>query len=225
MKVLPAVLAVLLLAGCGSGTEPHPLTEQQAELLAVARFTNYDHGVVAFRSRVPSAAGTLELTGRVDYARGVGYGTLRTDARHDYGSTGLLQWNRKGLAFLADATQAADPPPTGQWRLRPLQASGGDLDTALALLLGFGNDRPDNAQLLRQSDARWLRQDTVDGTAVDVFEGPRGGSGKSPKLRYWVAGSGDLRRVEARIGTAESDAAFDLTPGGAPFVALTQLSG
>jgi hypothetical protein len=226
LRLLPAVL-VLVLAGCGSGPQPHPLTQEQAELLAVARFTNYGHRVVAFHGRVPSAAGTIELTGRVDYVHGVGYGTLRTQDSAGDGSAGVLQWNRRALGFLAGATQAGDPPPGGQWQMRPLQAPGGELDTALALLLGLGNDRPDNAQLLRQSDARWLRSDTVDGTAVDVFEGPHtaGRPGASaPRLRYWVAGNRDLRRVEARIGSTEPDASFDLTPGAAPFAAMPQLS-
>lgn len=227
MRRLWSLLAVLMLAACGSGPEPHPLTQEQAELLAVARFTNYGHRVVTFVGRIPSAAGTLELTGRVDYVHGVGYGTLRTEGGNGYGSAGVLQWNRRALGFLAGATQAGDPPPAGQWQMRPLQAPGGELDTALALLLGLGNDRPDNAQLLRQSDARWLRSDRVDGTAVDVFEGPHtaGRPGTSaPRLRYWVAGNRDLRRVEARIGSAELDASFELTPGAAPFAAMPQLS-
>ena len=228
MKTGAVLLAVLLLAGCGSAAGPQPLTEQQAELLAVTRFTNYDHGIVAFRGRVPSAAGTLELAGRVDYVRGVGYGTLRTDGTSDFGSAGVLQWNRSTLAFLAGAPMAGDPPPDGQWQLRPLQAPGGELDTALALLLASGNDRPDNAELLRQSDARWLRQDEVGGTTVDVFEGPHAASspgGTAPRLRLWVAATGDLRRIEARIGTADSDTSFDLTPGAAPFTAMAGLSG
>ncbi|MBP2324910.1 hypothetical protein JOF56_005295 [Kibdelosporangium banguiense] len=227
MRTFQAALAasVLILTGCTSAPEPHPLTQEQAELLAVVRFTNHDHQVVAFRGRLPSAAGTLELAGRIDYLRGIGYGTLRTDGGVGYGSAGVLQWSRRGLAFLAGATEASDPPPAGQWRLRPIQATGGELDTALALLLDLGNDRPDNAQILRQSGARWLRSDTVDGTPVDVFEGPRAAGKAGPRLRYWVAGSGDLRQVEARIGAAEADASFGFTPGAAPFSAMPQLSG
>lgn len=228
MRTLRAVLAVLVLAGCSATPGPHPLTQDQAELLALTRFTNYDHRLVAFRGRVPSAAGTLELAGRIDYVSGVGYGTLRTDGGTGYGSAGVLQWTGRALAFLAGATQAGDPPPDGHWQLRPIQAHAGELDTALVLLLSLGNDRPDNAQLLRQSGARWLRSDTVDGTTVDVFEGTRvegRRDGSAPRLRYWVAGSGDLRRVEARIGAGESSASFDLAPGPAPFMVMPQLSG
>jgi hypothetical protein len=227
MRTVAALLVLLVLAGCGSPPAPHPLTEEQAELLAVVRFKNYDHRLVSFHGRVPSAAGTLELAGRIDYRRGIGYGTLRTDGGSGYGSTGVLQWNGRLLAFLAGATDAADAPPAGQWQVRAIQAPGGELDTALALLLGLGNDRPDNAQLLRQSSARWLRPEAVGGTPVDVFEGPGAASGRrepDSRLRYWVAASGDLCRVEARIGAAESDASFDLVPGAAPFAALPQLS-
>jgi hypothetical protein len=225
VRVVLVAFAVMLVAACGSAPEPRPLSEQEAELLAVIRFTNYSDRVVAFRGQVPSSAGTLVLDGRVDFARSLGYASLRTAGETGYGSTGVLQWSRAALAFLAGAGPAADPPPDGRWQLRRVQ--GGELDTALALLLGLGNDRPDNAQLLRQSDARRLRSDTVDGTPVDVFEGP-GGSGRGgadePRLRYWVDSSARLRRVEARIGLARDAASFDFTPGAVPFAAMPELS-
>jgi hypothetical protein len=234
MRILAALAPALILtgalvlAGCGSSTpQPHALSQEQAELLAMARFTNYDHQVVGFRGQVPTAAGPLDLVGRVDYVRGIGYGTLRTEGGAGYGSAGVLQWNSAALAFLAGAGRADDTPPVGQWQLRPLQAPGGELDTALALLLALGSDRPDNPQILRQSDARWLRTDTVDGRAVDVFEGPRTADSRdasAPRLRYWLAETGELLRIEARIGAAGTDASFDLTSGAAPFEALADLS-
>jgi hypothetical protein len=228
MRILAAMAAALVLAGCGSSPpQPRALSQEQAELLAMARFTNYDHQVVGFRGRVPTAAGPLELAGRVDYVRGIGYGTLHTEGGAGYGSAGVLQWNSAALAFLAGAAHADDTPPVGQWQLRPLQAPGGELDTALALLLALGSDRPDNPQILLQSDARWLRTDTVDGRVVDIFEGPRTAGSQdttAPRLRYWMAETGELVRVEARIGAAEADTSFDLTFGAAPFEALAQLS-
>ena len=228
MRTIAALIAtVFLVAACGSTPESHPLTENQAELLAVVRFTNYDDRQVAFHCRIPSAAGTLELAGRVDFARSVGYATLRTEGVSGYGSAGVLQWTRTSLAFLEGATQATDPPPSGEWQLRALQVPGGELDTALALVLGLGNDRPDNAQLLRQSDARWLRTDTVDGRPVDVFEGPHAAgrtATAAPHLRYWVGDDARLHRVEAWIGAAQDSATFDFTPGAAPFTVLPRLS-
>lgn len=228
MRTIAAVAAmVFLAAACGSTQQPHPLTEKQAELLAVVRFTNYDDRQVAFHGRIPSAGGTLEVAGRVDFARSAGYATLRTDGVSGYGSAGVLQWTRTSLAFLDGATQATDPPPSGQWQLRALQVPGGELDTALVLVLGLGNDRPDNAQLLRQSDARWLRSDTVDGRPVDVFEGPHAAgraAAAAPHLQYWVGDDARLRRVEARIGAAEAPATFDFAPGAAPFTVLPRLS-
>jgi hypothetical protein len=224
LTVLMALVAVLV-AACSSTPEARPLSEQEAELLAVIRFTNYSDRVVAFRGQVPSSAGTLMLDGRVDFARSVGYATLRTAGETGHGSAGVLQWSRAALAFLAGAGPAADPPPGGTWQLRQMQ--GGELDTALALLLGLGKDRPDNAQLLRQSEARWLRSDTVDTSPVDVFEGPRGqgrAGAEAPRLRYWVDSGARLRRVEARIGLAQDAASFDFTPGAAPFTAMPELS-
>jgi len=219
------LLSVLFLAGCGSVPEPHPLSEQQAELLAVVRFTNYDDHVVTVRGQVPSAAGALQLDGRVDFRRSVGYASLRTVGGSGYGSTGVLQWSRRTLAFLAGPPVVADPPPGGSWQVRKVQ--GGELDTALVLLLGLGSDRPDNAQLLRQSDARWLRRDTVDGSPVDVFEGPhQPGRARTegPRLRYWVDTGARLRRAEARIGVAQDWAQFDFTAGAMSFTTMPAVS-
>jgi len=224
--LLAGLATAVLLAGCSAAPEPHALTEEQADLLAVVRFTTYTGGVTGFHGTVASPAGTLVLTGRVDYARSVGYGFLRTEPDAGYGSSGPVEWTPRALVFLAGGPDAA-APPGGQWQLRPLQPAGSELDAALALLLGLASDRPDNAQLLRQSDARWLRTDTVGGEPADVFEGPRApgaGAGGRGRLRYWVDGAARLRRVEAWIGAAERPATFDFTPGGAEFPTLPALS-
>src|SRR5687768_7485384 len=106
IRVVLVALAAVLVAACGTVPESRPLSEQQAELLAVVRFTNYSDRVVAFRGQVPSSAGTLVLEGRLDYARSLGYASLRTAGGTGYGSTGVLQWSRAALAFLAGAGPA-----------------------------------------------------------------------------------------------------------------------
>lgn len=221
-------VALALLAGCSAAGTPQPLTEDQAERLAVLRFSNYQDRLVTVRGTVPSGAGELRLAGRLDFVDHVGYVRLDTPgAGGQQAEHGVLQWSQTVVAYFAGATQDTDPPPAGRWQLRPLSRAGGELDTALSLLLGLGNDRPDNPQLLRQSSARWLRSDTVNGTAVDVFEGPRSDGGSTgsdaARLRYWLDASAHLRRIEARLGNADQYAVFDFASGAGAFTVLPQL--
>jgi len=77
-------------------------------------------------------------------------------------------------------------------------------DLLLTLLLSLGTDRPENALLLRQGSAEFLRHDEVDGVRVTVMSGPRPAQDtQESKTRYWVDADGDLRRFEAYLGDAQ----------------------
>jgi hypothetical protein len=92
-----------------------------------------------------------------------------------------------------------------------LDPSTSTFDTVLGLLLHLGQDRPDNAQLLQQSDAQWLRADAVGGTPVDVIRGPSSAAASataSPKpsgaasttcVVYWIDSRGRLLRLDAML--------------------------
>lgn len=229
---------VLVLVGCTNSAPPaRSLSAAEAARLAGVRFENYAAGVVSFAGAIPSAAGTLRLAGRLDFAHDVGYGTLTTDGRDLTGSSGVIEWSPVALAFLPSARPiATDPPPAGEWQLRALQATGGELDAPLRLLLDLGSGHPDNAQLLRHSSAEWLRADSVHGTPVDVFAGPTtpgpqpvGPTGSPSRLHYWVDDTAHLLRLQAWFGATGDDlqqqapAEFDFTPGGAPVTVLPQL--
>lgn len=223
------VLAIVL-AACGTGTpEPRGLSTTEAERLALVRFTNYTAKNAKFTASVPSPGGKLVLTGRVDFVSHLGYAAMRTDGRTDLASGGLVQWNLTKLAFHGSPTaQAVDPPPAENWQLRALQKTGSELDGALRLLVNLASDRPDNAQLLQQSTARWLRSDTIDGVAVDVLEGPKQ-EGKATtsddaRLRYWVDADGKLRRVEARLGDQREFAVFDFHGVGEPLTVIPPIA-
>jgi hypothetical protein len=206
---------VLLLAACSDGG-PRPLTESEADRLAVMRFVGYQDRMVGFTGTIPGATGAIAVQGRLDFVAHIGYGTMRAN-----GSTRVLQWSPSTLAVLSEpATVASDPPPAGEWQLRALRPVGSELDAPLEVLLALGRDRPDNAQLLRQGSARWLRSDTVRDKPVDVFAGPA----ESSRLRYWVDADARLLHLEAWFGNAGDAAVFDFTPGGKPITALPQLS-
>ncbi|TWP52873.1 hypothetical protein FKR81_07080 [Lentzea tibetensis] len=214
------LVLLLVLTACGSEPEPRSLTTTEAERLALVRFTNYSAGVQKFTAAVPSAGGKLVLDGRVDFVNHLGYAGMRTDGRTDEFSRGLLMWNLGRLAFAMNPSAVAvDPPPDAEWQVRELQEKGSELDGALRLLVNLGADRPDNAQLLLQSSARWMRSDKIGDTTVDVLEGPQQAGKKASdtaRLRYWVDADGKLRRLEARLGDQTEFAVFDFTGSGAP---------
>jgi hypothetical protein len=214
------VALLLVLTACGSAAEPRSLTTSEAERLALVRFTNYSAGVQKFTASVPSPGGKLLLDGRVDFVNHQGFAAMRTDGRDDEFSRGLVMWNLRTMGFAVSAASAEDIPPDARWQVRDLQEKGSELDAALRLLVNLGSDRPDNAQLLQQSSARWMRVDRVGESAVDVLEGPQQAGKKASadgaRLRYWVDADGRLKRLEAKLGDQQELAVFDLTGAGAP---------
>lgn len=210
-----ALALLLVLTACGSN-DPRPLSIPEAERLALVRFSNYTTGVSAFTASVPSPGGKLVLDGRVDFVNHLGHAGMRTDGRDDEFSKGLVQWNLGRMAFAT--------APSADWQVRDLQERGSELDGALRLLVNLGADRPENAQLLLQSSARWLRADRIGDTAVDVFEGPKQKDAAEARLRYWLDPDGKLRRLEAKLGNSEELAVFDFTGPGEPVQVIPPLA-
>lgn len=206
---LTAVLisvCLVLLAGCGRGPEPRTVTAKEADKLAAARFLNYQEGGRSVRVVVPNTTGRMTIDASVDFSEHVGYGVLETEGSNAAGSQGLLQWSTKVVAMRAEPrpplVQPVTPPQDG-WTARPLRTHGASLDTALLLAFSLASDRPDDAQLLRQNGARWLRSERVGSTRTDVFEDPNRRGADEHRLRYWLDSAGKMVKVEARLGTAE----------------------
>ena len=186
--VILAVVFVLYSAGGKkpSATGPRPLTGDQADRLAVSRFLDYQAKGVRFSTTVPTAQGSLPLAGDIDFRRHLGYAATRLDAGGRE-QTAVLQWNGTTVQTWLDAGDGLAPParlPSAKPTGRRIVAASSGLDTLLVLLLDLGADRPDNAQLLQQSDARWLRTDTVDGQRVDVHPRPVAGRRVSGRRRF-----------------------------------------
>ncbi|MEU0880106.1 hypothetical protein ABZ345_16020 [Lentzea sp. NPDC005914] len=222
MKKTLALL--LVLSACSSTPDARPLSIPEAERLALVRFSNYTTGVSAFTASVPSAGGKLVLDGRVDFVNHLGYAGMRTDGRDDQFSKGLVQWNLGRMAFAINpSTKPVDPVPVIDWQVRELQERGSELDGALRLLVNLGSDRPENAQLLLQSSARWLRSDRIGDTAVDIFEGPKQKTATDARLHYWLDADGKLRRLEAKLGSQEEFAVFDFTGSAQPVQVIPPL--
>lgn len=199
-------LAALLTTACAvepTQQESNPsegtgLTSAQAERLAVTRFRNFDAGTRAVDLLIPqSGVGEIQLTGWYDFEQGVGYGAVA--------GGGTVWWDSDTVAFRdTPSAEPGIPLPSDGWVSYPLDPSANPLATALALVGSLGADRPENPQLLAQSDAVWLRTDTVGSTGVDVFVGPSADgattlAASDERARYWVDDIGTLLIFEAPV--------------------------
>jgi hypothetical protein len=239
LAIAAAVIAVSLGVALWLSTpaDPHAtqstaMTSAQADLLAVARYNDYQNHVSAIEASVPISGQMFELDGRVDWRSRLGYATLT--ARQQGGGTELLQWTPNGIAVRGgwgwSGPLPATPPSDG-WEVRAWQP-GADLDTALQLILALGADQPENAQQLQHSGAGVLRRDSIGGEPVTVFAGPpesgAGGStaagdtaspaGSGSHTRYWITADGSLRRFEALVDGSTAWTEVDIAPGRAPAV-------
>ncbi|WP_234320180.1 hypothetical protein [Streptomyces sp. SBT349] len=226
--VAAATTGAFVLLGDGDGpAAPRALTSDEVNRLAVTRFLNYEAGGRAVTITVPNVNGGLVLTASVDYRTHTGYGVVRGTGR-DTSSDGLIRWTATTVLVhpMADppAVVPASPPADG-WHSRPLLTSGMTLDSALAIVLDLGSDRPDNAALLPQNGATWVGQEQVRGHRTDVMSGPRAqadsGAGTeadaststststSQTVRYWIGSDGTMYRVEAAVASAPEPVVFD----------------
>lgn len=211
-------VAMWFTTSVGAGQDS-AMTSAQADLLALARFNDYQNGVSAIDAEIPVSGQEFTLDGRVDWQNHLGYATLTSVQAGQAGGTELLQWTPGGIAVRGSWTGPlpATPPADG-WEVRAWQ-QGTDLDSALQLILDLGADRPENAQLLQQSGASVLRDANVGGEHLTVFAGPpETQGGTDSHTRYWVADDGTLRRFEALIDGSTTWTEVDIAPGPAPAV-------
>ncbi|WP_030796725.1 hypothetical protein [Streptomyces sp. NRRL S-337] len=207
-------MTAVLLAGHGSGSSgPRALTSEEANRLAITRFRNFQAHGRAVTITVPGTAGGLTVTGSVDYQRKLGYGVVHGTGR-DTSSDGLIEWTATSVFVhpMGNApAHAPASPPRSAWYARPLQLSGSALDSSLAIALGLGSDRPDNAELLPQNGAAWWGRDRVDGHRVEVMTGPssRDRSGTAGNVRYWVGSDGTMYRVRVSVGSQSQPVVID----------------
>lgn len=181
-------------------TEERSLTSTQAESLALVRRRLADVGTAAFDI-------DLDLAGRrrgaltIDWAQGVGYGSLRGE---DAAGDAAIAWRADRLFLLAE-DQDVGHTDEGGAAGRPMTTAY--FDVFLTLLLRLGVPAGESPQLLRQSTARYLGEDTVNGVRCIVLTGPdpeSSGAAPAPstsdRTRYWIAPGGELQRFAARLG-------------------------
>ncbi|MDQ7910995.1 hypothetical protein RB614_41560 [Phytohabitans sp. ZYX-F-186] len=198
-----AVLTALLFLAGGCAEPPAEPTARivssdEAERLAAVLFLNHDAGGAHLTAVVPvPGLGVSQIEAIVDWRDHLGDGelvTLAPDGRAI--ERQRVVWGLRSFATVGQK---------GDWQVDPLQPDRNPLHLALATSLRLASDRPENPQLLINNDASWLRADTLSGTAVDVFSGPRVGDGEAraqgaQQIHYWLDHEGRLRRLEIRNG-------------------------
>src|SRR5665213_2203060 len=214
------ILGTLALSGCVAtpSGQARRLTQSEAELLAVARFKNYNAGTRAISATIRESADEWTVMGWYDYAHDVGYASLtETRASPTPPAAAILLWSANSL-FSANAgglTGTSLPPLPAPnldqvkqtWSSTQYQPSVYAPQAALLIIASLGFDRPENPLLLQQSDALWLREDHIGKTRVNVFAGPTATSGgtataapdaspspDSSTVRYWLTDSGLMLR-------------------------------
>jgi len=196
------LMAAILLTACGASKpvdDPRPLTANEAELLASTRLVLGQQGTVPVHMDWPGTPATT-IDAVLDLKTGYAYGTATTPA-----SAGMpemkhaIAWSTQRLATAPWTAGQKAAPDVSQWEMRSITTSNG-LDLFLAIALSLGADRPDNPLLVRQSTARYLRADKVDGVAVSVMSGPQeaGQTGES-RTRYWIDAEGNLKEFQANL--------------------------
>lgn len=211
--VVAAVGVTAFLAVDREPAGPRPLTADEANLLAVTRFRNYEAGGRAVTITVPTTSGGLVVTGSVDYRAKIGYGVVRGAGRGT-SSDGLIQWNTTTVFLhpVVDApAEVPATPPASDWHRRPLRTAGSSLDSALLIALDLGSDRPDNAELLPQNGAAWVGRDEIGGRRVDIMSGPaaRAKPDTAGNVRYWLDPDGTMHRVQADVASEPQSVVID----------------
>jgi hypothetical protein len=230
----PELTAVAALGG--AAVRPRAITRSEADLLARVRSANRESGGAGISLAVPTRpvaelpAVNFRAAGWVDWTDSVAYLAVHELDRPDERT--LMRADRTGVAVRdVPADSAADPaappplppPPDREWSYlswqRRTDALGApDLDLLVNEALAIGGAGLGTAARLRES-ASWLRQDSLGGLPVTVFEIRKEAEvdvdhGQA-RIRYWVDRSGLLRRLELRT-RAGAFAQLDLAPGPVP---------
>jgi len=184
------------LVSCAPATdtvEARPLSTAEARRLADMRVTNYRDERAGVSAVWGEGDQQVRLAGWIDWKQALAYVRVGGPGAGD--RRGLLQAvpglvatratteaEEAAPAGSADATKPAPPvaeppatPPADGWRLRPWAASGKNatpLDAFLSLLFVIASTKPDPADLLARTESRWLGQERIAGTTVDVLLGP-----------------------------------------------------
>lgn len=157
------------------GKGARPLSAAEAQRLGDMRARNYRDARVGLRATVGNPGTALRLSGWVDWRRPLAYLAATTSVPGP--DDGLLQ-AVPGIVATRPGRVDGDPPavpPADGWRVRPFTTASDSpavIDAFLALLFSIASERPDQADLLARTEARWLGRERYRDQTVDVLMGP-----------------------------------------------------
>ncbi|GIF53568.1 hypothetical protein Afe04nite_81070 [Asanoa ferruginea] len=176
--------------------QARPLSASEASRLGDMRVTNYRDERAGLHATWGDGDAQVRVAGWVDWKKGLSY--LRVGGPGAGDMRGLLQSvpgvvatrsatpgeaaEEANPAQSTDATKPAPPvaeppatPPADGWQVRTWSASGKTakpLDAFLSLVFVMASTKPDPADLLAKTESRWMGQERIGGTTVDVLLGP-----------------------------------------------------
>jgi hypothetical protein len=170
LLALPALVTALIvgITACSPASEePRKLSTAEAELLSAARFHNFDEGTRRIDMTITEAGSTITVEGYYDFVAHAGIAEVSTDGGPPAPSdeTDYVWWTPTAVGEAVVEGPAPDwdagvPEMNSEWpwQFFELDSAGSILLAGLALVSASGFDRPDNPQLLAQSDALWLSE-------------------------------------------------------------------
>ena len=226
-----ALCGAMLLAACGGGDGPEPLSREQADQLAEVLVRNHDGGVANIRVSTVNAqgAGGITLVGQTDWAKGTGH--VRVLPARPNGVVDAYWDSTSVWEFRPDvAAQLAGSPDAVVYVRRPRDPARRRLDQVIDVIDGLSATTPDNARIIRAAPgSAFLRNDELNGRKVEVLR-----FGK--RSVYWMPPSGLMARFEGSnergnqpvvvdVAGRSTSAKVDLPPRWVPIERVADLYG
>lgn len=218
------VLGLGVTSGCGGGgtddSSERPLTSREAALLAEVLVKNYRAGRVEFTVTSLDRPGgsTVRMEGRLDWTDHLGEAALSVDQGN---APAVVGWRRDVVLERwpqADGVLLDIGSPAAPVIARPPDRAR-RLDQIIAILVGLAGERPDNAQLVLQTEgSAFLREDELRGSPVVVLR-------YGTRNIYWLdAVTGEMLRFEARSAEGDLPIVVDILGTTSDPVALPETS-
>jgi hypothetical protein len=222
--VRPAAVALglaltLALAACATPSGPRPITEDEADRLSEVLYTSFQDGGASFTySSLWQDGTTTEMRGDIDFAGHAGLAEF-VSTGPDAKVSGIAWFEDTVLEYIPTLVDLAKPQdlPVFRWVARPVDTEKYRVDAQLGILRALASDVQENPQLLRQNGVTWLRDDTLNGVDVEVFQ-------YGASTRFWVQkGTTRLLRFEGNNSDGNNPVIIDFTDPGIRAIDLPTL--